>query len=100
MVALSDQDFVDLFVAQGVTPTVASLIKAHVNDDMARCILALYRSAAQPALAAVGKLFTTAAPPNGLTFTRPVADTHCLRSKGHGRAITLNFENPFLTMGD
>jgi hypothetical protein len=41
MVALSDQDFVDLFAAQGVTPTVASLIKAHVDDDMARCILAI-----------------------------------------------------------
>jgi alpha/beta superfamily hydrolase len=38
---------------------------------MARCILALYRSAAQPALAAVGKLFTTAAPPNGLAIIAP-----------------------------
>ena len=71
MVALSDQDFVDLFVAEGVTPAVAALIKLHVNDDMARCILALYRSAAQPALAAVGKLFTTAAPPNGLAIIAP-----------------------------
>ena len=46
MVALSDQDFVDLFAAQGVTPSVAALVKSHVNEDMARCILALYRSAA------------------------------------------------------
>ena len=71
MVAMSDQDFVDRFSAQGVTPTVAALIKSHVNDDMARCILALYRSAAQPALANVGKLFTTAAPPNGLAIIAP-----------------------------
>jgi pimeloyl-ACP methyl ester carboxylesterase len=71
MVALSDQDFVDLFAAQGVTPSVAALVKSHVNEDMARCILALYRSAAQPALAAVGKLFTTAAPPNGLAIIAP-----------------------------
>jgi hypothetical protein len=35
----------DIGAAQGVTPTVAALVKSHVNEDMARCILALYRSA-------------------------------------------------------
>ncbi len=54
-----------------MTPTAASLIKAHANDDMTHCILPLYRSAAQPALAAVGKLFTKAAPPNGLAIIAP-----------------------------
>ena len=49
MVAMADQDFVDLFAAQGMTPTVAANIKSHLNEDMARCILALYRSAAEPA---------------------------------------------------
>ena len=71
MVALSDQDFAAYFSSQGMTPTVAANIKSHLNEDMARCILALYRSAAQPALAAVGKLFTTAAPPNGLAIIAP-----------------------------
>ncbi len=71
MVAKADQDFIDRWYERGVTPTVAALIKSHVNDDMAHCILALYRSAAQPALANVGKLFTTAAPPNGLAIIAP-----------------------------
>ena len=71
MVAEDDQDFVTYFSSMGMTPTVAANIKAHINDDMARCILALYRSAAQPALANVGKLFTTAAPPNGLAIIAP-----------------------------
>ncbi len=57
--------------SQGIPLTVAANIKPHLNEDMARCILALYRSAVQPALAAVGKLFTTAAPPNGLAIIAP-----------------------------
>ena len=68
MSMVADQDSADRFSAQGVTPTVASLIKSHVNNDIARCILAFYHSAAQPA---VGKLFTIAAPPNGLAIIAP-----------------------------
>ena len=71
MVAEADQDFIVRWYERGVTPTVAALIKSHVNDDMARCILALYRSAAQPALATVGTLFTTEASPNGLATIAP-----------------------------
>ena len=67
MVAEDDQDFVPYFSSMGMTPTVA----ANINDDMARCILALFRSAAQQALANIGKLFTTAAPPNGLAIIAP-----------------------------
>ena len=69
---MADQDFVNIFSSLGMTTTVAALIKSHVNDEMARCILAPYRSAAHPALAAVGKLFTTAAAaPNGLAIIAP-----------------------------
>ena len=71
MVAMSDQDFADHFSSQGMTREIAVDVKSHVNDEFARCILTLYRSAAQPALAAVGKLFTTAAPPNGLAIIAP-----------------------------
>ena len=71
MIAMSDQDFADRFSAQGMTREIAVDVKSHVNDEFARCILALYRSAAQPAIAAVGKLFTTAAPPNGLAIIAP-----------------------------
>ena len=62
MIAMADQDFVDIFSSLGMTPTVAANIKPHLNDDMARCILVLYRSVAQPALGTMGKLFTAAAP--------------------------------------
>ena len=97
MVAEDDQDFVTYFSSMGMTPTVAALIKSHVNDDMARCILALYRSAAQPALATVGKLFTTAAPPNGLAIIAPndhfagtVEDLHHVAKTVNATTATIN----------
>lgn len=43
------------FESIGMSKDVAARVSAAVNDDMARCILALYRSAAQPALANWGK---------------------------------------------
>ena len=39
------------FVSLGMTPTAAESVAAAINEDMGRCILALYRSAAQPAMA-------------------------------------------------
>jgi len=41
MSMVADQDFADRFAAQGVTPAGGALIKSQVNDDMARCILAI-----------------------------------------------------------
>lgn len=43
------------FQSLGMSPEAAANVAAAVNADMARCILALYRSAAQPRLAEIGK---------------------------------------------
>ena len=45
------------FVSLGMTPTAAESVAAAINEEMGRCILALYRSAAQPAMAEWGKEF-------------------------------------------
>lgn len=49
-VAAPDSDRADLLVAVGVTPDAAAEFAAAMDEEMGRCILALYRSAAQPAL--------------------------------------------------
>lgn len=45
----------------GMTPAAAASVAAASNEAMARCILALYRSAAQPAMAEWGKALPNAA---------------------------------------
>lgn len=42
------------FQSLGMTPAVAANVAAAVNADMGRCILALYRSAAQPRISEIG----------------------------------------------
>jgi pimeloyl-ACP methyl ester carboxylesterase len=44
-----------LYESVGVTPDAALAFAQAADDEMARCILALYRSAAQPAMAEWGK---------------------------------------------
>ena len=68
MVAMPDEQFVDSFSGLGMTREIAADVKSHINDEMARCILALYRDAAQPAMVAVGKQFVAAQPKNGLVI--------------------------------
>ena len=71
MVAISDSDFVALFSALGMTADIAAQVKRGINDEMAWCILALYRDAAQPRMAELGKQFIAAAPANGLVIVAP-----------------------------
>ena len=66
MVAMPDDQFVDAFSGLGMTREIAAEVKSHIDDEMARCILALYRDAAQPAMVAVGKQFVAAQPKHGL----------------------------------
>ena len=66
MVAMPDEQFVEAFSGLGMTTDIAADVKSHINADMARCILALYRDAAQPAMAQLGQRFAAAAPKNGL----------------------------------
>ena len=68
MVAMPDDQFVDAFSGLGMTREIAAEVKSHINDEMARCILALYRDAAQPALVPIGKQFAAVQPKNGLVI--------------------------------
>ena len=56
------------FTGLGMSPAAAENVAAAVNDEMGRCILALYRSAAQPRLAELGKLLPQAAAKPGLVI--------------------------------
>lgn len=47
-------DKVELFKGLGMNDSIASKVAEHVNADMAKSILTLYRSAAQPALVEMG----------------------------------------------
>ena len=68
MVAMPDEQFVDAFSGLGMTREIAAEVKSHINDEMARCILALYRDAAQPALVPIGRQFAAVQPKNGLVI--------------------------------
>ncbi len=58
MSSASTADKVAMFTGLGLPADLASQLAAGLNDDMARCILRLYRTGAQPA---VGELGTTLA---------------------------------------
>ena len=55
MAALPVEDRAAAFVGVGMTPEAARSCAEAANDDMGRCIVALYRSAAQPAMARWGQ---------------------------------------------
>ena len=66
--AMGVDAFAAVFGALGMGDAVAREVAAHVNGEMARCILALYRSAAQPAMSRLGEEFRRAAPARGLVI--------------------------------
>ena len=59
---------VDLLTSVGVTPHEASAFADALDAEMGRCILALYRSAAQPAMAEWGADASAAAARPGLVI--------------------------------
>lgn len=67
----------------GFPPEVAAAVAAVQGPDMARCVLALYRSAAQPAMADLGRDLERAAARPGLAI---VATADQFRA-GDGRAL-------------
>lgn len=66
IIAASAEQRAAQLVAAGVTPEVAGRLAAAFDDDMGRCILALYRSAAAPAMAELGRALPAAAQRPGL----------------------------------
>ena len=68
-------DLATVLQGLGMSESSASDVALHVNDEMGRCILALYRSAAQPAMRNLGLRLATAQLPRGAVIV-PTADTY------------------------
>ena len=68
MVATPVADRARQFESLGMSEEVARSAAEAVNDDMARCVLALYRSAAQPAMSRWGKELPKASARPGLVI--------------------------------
>jgi pimeloyl-ACP methyl ester carboxylesterase len=68
MAALPVPDRASLFESVGMTPGVARAVAEANDDTMGRCILSLYRSAAQPAMARLGQSLGAAAGRPGLVL--------------------------------
>ncbi|HMC40016.1 MAG TPA: alpha/beta hydrolase [Acidimicrobiales bacterium] len=73
MAAAPLDDRAALFESLGMTPDVARAVASANDETMGRCILALYRSAAQPKMAELGQRLDTAAQRPGLMII-PTAD--------------------------
>jgi pimeloyl-ACP methyl ester carboxylesterase len=68
MVSMPTADRCAMFESLGMTPSVAQSVAAANDETMGRCILSLYRSAAQPAMAQLGAQLVRAAARRGLVI--------------------------------
>ena len=68
LVGMDDDAFVAAFGALGFTETVAREMKLGINNDMADCVVRLYRDAAQPVMRLLGERFVQARPRRGLVI--------------------------------
>lgn len=64
-----------MFESLGMTPDIAQAVAEAADDAMGRCILSLYRSAAQPAMARLGEELGAAASRPGLVIV-PTEDEY------------------------
>jgi pimeloyl-ACP methyl ester carboxylesterase len=71
MLATPDEVVVTLFESIGIPASVGARIVAAIDEEMARCVLALYRSAAQPAMLPWGEQIGRAAERPGLSLFAP-----------------------------
>jgi pimeloyl-ACP methyl ester carboxylesterase len=73
----------------GIPPAAAEALAATQGEEMARCILALYRSAAQPAMAELGQHLPAAAARPGLSILATedtFVGTEAIRRRAAARA--------------
>lgn len=68
-------DLAGVLQSLGMTGAIATEVAAHVNPEMGRCILHLYRSATQPAMRDLGALLATKRLPRGAVII-PTTDTY------------------------
>lgn len=75
LVHMDKADLVGVLQGLGMTTDIATDVAAHVNADMGRCILSLYRSAAQPSMRELGRRLAGASLPRGAVII-PTADVY------------------------
>ncbi|MBU3689269.1 MAG: alpha/beta hydrolase [Acidimicrobiales bacterium mtb01] len=75
LVSLPVADKTAAFAALGMTESIAAEVASWVDDTMGRCILALYRSAAQPAMRELGDRLASRPPGRGAVIV-PTADPY------------------------
>ena len=68
MVGLDEDTFIAAFAPLGLGTDVAREVRKGVDGDMGRCILSLYRDAAQPAMVRLGERLRARRPANGLVI--------------------------------
>lgn len=68
MAAVPPADRATMFQGLGMSPAVARSVAEAVGEEMGRCILSLYRSAAQPAMSKLGAELPKAAAKPGLVI--------------------------------
>lgn len=68
MLSLDEESFAAVFCALGMTDSIARQVRRGLNDETARCVVALYRSAVQPEMRTLGEAFAAARPPRGLVI--------------------------------
>lgn len=68
LVGLDRETFIAGFSSLGMSTEIAGAVSDGLDEETARCIVALYRSAIQPAMADLGRRFVAARPANGLVI--------------------------------
>ena len=68
MLSLDEDSFAAVFSSLGMRDAIARAVRRGLDDETARCVLALYRSAAQPAMCDLGRQFVASRPANGLVI--------------------------------
>lgn len=87
IMGMSADDKLAFLVGLDFTPELAAPVAAAMDAEMGRCILALYRSAAQPALQELGRRLTGATLPPGLVVIAP-GDTYAGTTAQMGEMAT------------
>ena len=97
MVGMSIEERMGAFAGIGLADEVLSAVAAGVNAEMGRCILGLYRDAAQPAMAELGVRVRAATLPPGLGI---VATADAYVSLAQGEAVIARLGASTLTLKD
>ncbi len=66
MLQVSEEDLGQMYQGIGLTPDAAASMAAAFNEEMGRCVLGLYRAAAQPVLAELGQRLVAMDLPPGM----------------------------------